>query len=383
MNRKLWLGLAVSAVFLWLSIRNVDLVQAWAYMQNIEMVYLIPSVILVGIEALLRAFKWQILLLPLKRCSFWKLNSATLIGLMANNVLPARAGEFVRAYAGARLADVPYSTAFATVVIDRVLDGLTVSALFIAVLIFQPLIIPEPPDWLNRAGYITAGIYLVTLAFLIGLIVARDRTLALARMVLQPFPGADSRRRLERSLPCSSRDWVCSGACRCCWPPRSSRSASGPCTALRIYLMFLMFHMSLSIFQSFVTLLILTIVLTAPAQPGFVGAMELGIKVSLVIFGVSDTQAFALAAVYHVMQYIPVTAAGLIALWKERLTMAEIASAGPSAPGGKGPEAGDVASSHAADASHGDGDGELRRINHLGPAPLTRWDPTVSRRPTV
>src|SRR5205807_59678 len=124
--------------------------------------YLIPSVALVLVEVFLRALKWQILLLPLKRCSLWKLNSATLIGLMANNVLPARAGEFVRAYAGARLAGVPYSTSFATVVIDRVLDGLTVSALFIAVIIFQPLIMTEPlPEWLNRAGYVAAGIYLV------------------------------------------------------------------------------------------------------------------------------------------------------------------------------------------------------------------------------
>ncbi len=332
MNLKLWLGLAISAVFLWLAIRNVDLGHAWEYMQTINAVWLIPSVILVAAEIMVRAFKWQILLLPLKRCSFWKLNNATLIGLMANNVLPARAGEFVRAYAGARLAGIPYSTAFATVVIDRVLDGLTVSALFILVLIFQPLIMAEPlPDWLNRGGYLAAAVYMVTLTFLVGLIVQRARTLALATFVMRPLPSRLRNVALNalttfveglgifKSIPLlvaatllSLVVWVLYG--------------------VGIYLMFLMFNMSLTIFQSFVVLLILTIVLTLPGAPGFVGAMELGIKSSLVLFGVSDSQAFALAAVYHVMQYIPVTAGGFIALWFERLTMAEIASVAPNAP---------------------------------------------------
>src|SRR5579884_1470637 len=122
-NRKVWLGVAVSALLLWLSLRDVDLRQAWIYTQSVNGAYVVPSVALVIVEALLRALKWQILLLPLKRSSFLKLNSATMIGLMANNVLPARAGEFVRAYAGARLAEIPYSTSLATVVIDRVLDG--------------------------------------------------------------------------------------------------------------------------------------------------------------------------------------------------------------------------------------------------------------------
>src|SRR3954452_15244834 len=107
MNRKVWLGIAVSAALLWLSLRNVDLGQALAYMRTINPVYLIPSFILIAAEILIRSAKWLVLLLPLKRCSYAKLSSATLIGIMANNVLPARAGEFVRAYAGARLAGIP------------------------------------------------------------------------------------------------------------------------------------------------------------------------------------------------------------------------------------------------------------------------------------
>src|SRR5258706_258627 len=118
--------------------------------------WFIPFAALTVGEVLIRAWKWQVLLEPIKRCSFLTLNSATLIGLFANTVLPARAGEFVRAYAGARMERIPYSTSFATVVVDRLLDGLTVSAIFVLALVFQPL-----PDQIKAFGYLAGGIYLV------------------------------------------------------------------------------------------------------------------------------------------------------------------------------------------------------------------------------
>jgi len=323
-NRKVWLGVAVSALLLWLSLRDVDLRQAWIYTQSVNGAYVVPSVALVIVEALLRALKWQILLLPLKRSSFLKLNSATMIGLMANNVLPARAGEFVRAYAGARLAEIPYSTSLATVVIDRVLDGLTVSALFIVVILRQPL-----PDIVSGAGYVAAGIYIVTLVLLVGLLVRESTTVALATRVLGPLPSrvkAPALRVLQtfvaglgvfRSAPLLLAAAMISFGLWITY-------------ALGIYFMFLMFGMSLSMFQSFVVLLVLTIALTLPSSPGFVGAMEWGFSVSLTqIFGVDNSQAFALALLYHVLQYIPVTAGGVIAVWVERLSMSEIAHAAP------------------------------------------------------
>ena len=138
LNRQVWIGLVISFALLWLSARNVEFDRAWAHIQTINLIYLVPYALLVIGEVVIRVLKWQVLLRPVKACSFWKLNSATIIGLMANNVLPARAGEFVRAYAGARLESIPYSMAFATVVIDRVLDGLTVSAIFLLVVLVQP-----------------------------------------------------------------------------------------------------------------------------------------------------------------------------------------------------------------------------------------------------
>lgn len=319
LNRHIWIGLILSLVLLWLAARDVEFGRAWYYIQTVNSVYLLPYMGLVAGEVLIRALKWQVLLQPMKRCSFWKLNSATLIGLMANNVLPARAGEFVRAYAGARLEGIPYSMALATVVIDRVLDGLTVSAIFILVVLLHPL-----PEEIKGAGYLAAAIYLAALAVLVGLIVRQSATTRLLTAALRPFPA-----RLSQLVLRASQSFVAGLSIFKSGPLllRATGISVGIWLGFGVsfYLMFLAFGVYLSLVQAFVVLLILTIAVTLPSSPGFLGAMEWAITFGLRLFGVDESQAFALAVVYHLTQYVPITLGGIIALWIERLTMAEIA----------------------------------------------------------
>ncbi len=336
MNLKVWLGIIASALLLWLSIQNVDFVDAWKYTRQINPVFLVPYMALVAGEVFIRGLRWLVLLAPVQRCSYLNLCSATLIGLMANNILPARAGEFVRAYAGARMERIPFSTSFATLVIDRVLDGLTVSALFIPTL----LIFPLPPE-VRGAGYLAAAIYLATLLFLLALIVREETTLRLVSAVLRLTPrpfaakliglleafvgGLEVLRRgrlLLTAIAISVAIWV---------------GYAGT-----LYFMALAFDIHLTFIESFVVLLILTIALTLPSTPGFVGAMEAAIKFGLVMFGIDPSQAFAFALMYHVTQYVPTTVGGLIALWTARLTVGEIARV-QSGPGSGGPARGGAA----------------------------------------
>ena len=323
LNRRVVIGLLASLGFLWLSARNVEFDRAWGYIQTMNAAYLVPYTVLIAGEVLIRALKWQVLLAPVKRCSFWKLNSATLIGLMANNLLPARAGEFVRAYAGAKLENISYSMSFATVVLDRVMDGLTVSAIFLLVVLLQPL-----PDEIKAAGYAAAGIYIVALIVLVGLIVRQGDTLALISAVLRPFPVG------LRQLALRATEMFVGGLAVFRSAPLFLAAilisfAIWVGYALSLYLIFLAFGLSLSFLHAFVVLLILTIVLTLPSSPGFVGAMEWAIVFGLQLSGIDESQSFAVAVVYHITQYLPVTLAGLIALWAERLSMTEIAHVAP------------------------------------------------------
>lgn len=319
---RIWLGIAVSAGLLWYAMRNVDLQRAWLAAQGINALFLVPYLAVMFAEVPIRGWRWQLLLVPVQRASLLRLSSATLIGLMANNVLPARLGEFLRAYVGARAEKIPFSTSFATVVIDRVFDGLTVSAIFVFAVVAYPL-----PDLAKLAGYAAAGIYLGTLLVLVGLIAKRTATLTFVAWLLHWFPGGFSSRVLK---------WLGSfvGGLQVFRSPRLLLGSVAISLVvwfgygLSLYLMWLAFDIHLSVIDAFVVLLILTIGLTLPSTPGFVGAMEAAIVTGLAFFGIDESEAFAIAVVYHVTQYVPITLGGFIALWFERMSFTEMAKAG-------------------------------------------------------
>ncbi|MBM2809975.1 MAG: putative rane protein [Chloroflexi bacterium] len=330
MNLKLWIGVVVSVAFLAVSLRGVDWEQAWQSAQRMNPWYLAPYMALIVAEVMLRAWKWQLLLAPVQRCSFRNLNSATLIGLMANNVLPMRLGEFVRAYVGSQMERIPFSTSFATVAIDRITDGLTVSLLFIAAILFYPLLFPQLDpldDRLKAAGYAAGAIYVVALAFLGALIVWEKATVRLLATILRPFPtrlsdgvlalvntflaGIDVLRKPILLLAIEAITIVV-------WLGY----------AASLYLMALAFGIELPFVAFFLVLVLLTIALTAPSTPGFIGTMEAGVTAGLQLFGVDPSAAFAFAVVYHVTQYVPITVGGFVALWVEGLTMSDITRMG-------------------------------------------------------
>lgn len=320
---RIWLGVAISAALLWISGRNVDFGAAWQAAREMNLALLAPYLVLLVAEVMIRAWRWQILLAPIRRCSLAKLTSATMIGLMANNILPARAGEFVRAFAGARLERIPFSTCFATVVIDRVFDGLTASTLFVAVVLAYPSL----PDLAKWSGYLAAAVYLATLLVLVALIAKQTATLRLVAALLRFLP---------RNLASTVVSWLTSfvsglGIFRRPGLLLASLVLSALIWigyALSLYVIALAFDIHLGLMDTFLMLIVVTIGLTLPSTPGFVGAMEAAVWFGLTFFfGIDDSTAFAVGVVFHVTQYVPMTIAGFVALWLSRIGFGEITRA--------------------------------------------------------
>jgi len=87
----------------------------------------------------IRSWRWQYLLEPLGTPSFGNAFRATAVGFAATSILPARAGEVIRPYFLARHERLSATAAFATVILERVLDMLTVLVLLAAyVFFFRP-----------------------------------------------------------------------------------------------------------------------------------------------------------------------------------------------------------------------------------------------------
>ena len=120
---QFWLGLLVSAAFLWVALRALKIEEVFGILRAANYAWLLPGVAVYFVAVVARSWRWQALLKPLKVVSIRKLFPVVVIGYMGNNILPARSGEVLRSYVLKRKENVPVSASLATVIVERVFDG--------------------------------------------------------------------------------------------------------------------------------------------------------------------------------------------------------------------------------------------------------------------
>ena len=125
---QFWLGLAISAIFLYLALRGLGLGDLGTAFRQADYWWLIPGVFVYFLGVWVRSWRWHYLLRPVKRISTLRLFPIVTIGYMGNNIYPARAGEVLRAVILKRNEEVPISASLATILVERVFDGVVMLA---------------------------------------------------------------------------------------------------------------------------------------------------------------------------------------------------------------------------------------------------------------
>ncbi len=185
------IGLLLSAFFLWLAFRRVDFKEIWVTIKTINFWWFIPFIVVTMVSFYTRAIRWRYLFLPRYTLSTRRLFPPLIIGFAFNGIFPARAGEFARAYLGARRENIRFSTMFATIVVERIFDGLTIFALFALGLFFLPPFDPGiSVEWDNRTtltgAFLIRTLSIVLPLFIVLFIVLFKYTYALQKRLLNP-----------------------------------------------------------------------------------------------------------------------------------------------------------------------------------------------------
>ena len=141
MNRsiKYVLGGLISVFGLYYAFRQVNFLELWINIKNVNIILIFLAVFILVLSNVIRAWRWQILVKPIKDVSFEPAFSSIMIGYFGNSVLPFRMGEFLRAYVVADKTSLTASTAFGTIVIERILDFIGLSAVIILIMTVYPL----------------------------------------------------------------------------------------------------------------------------------------------------------------------------------------------------------------------------------------------------
>ncbi len=135
-KKHLLIGLLIVALSTYYVFQNVKVSEVIAALKTVHYLYLVPAIFLVALTFLLRAIRWRYLAGSLKQISTARIISPLMIGFMAN-ILPARAGEVIRAYMLAKKEDLSFSASFATIFVERLLDMLCVLAMLLGIIFFS------------------------------------------------------------------------------------------------------------------------------------------------------------------------------------------------------------------------------------------------------
>ncbi len=321
------IGIIISAIFVWLALRGIDLQKAWQAMQSANYWWLIPSVAVYFMAVWARVWRWQYLLRPLKKISLRTMFPIVVIGYMGNNIYPARIGEVLRAYVLKKKENVPISASLATIVIERIFDGVVMLGFVIFNL---PALTAVAGGDSGFVGNIQQVAVLGTLAF----------AAALAAFLLAAmFPHQSLglfHRFVEPLLPQAIRSKVIGMVVSFWTGLESLRSPQNIfmvfLTSVVIWLLetvkywFVMhaFSFEVSFFALMLMNGIVNLATTIPSAPGYVGTFDApGIAV-LSAYGVSPDIAASYTIVLHVALWLPITLLGLYYFGKESLSWSNI-----------------------------------------------------------
>jgi len=120
---QFWVGVLISIVFLYFALRKQNFGEIWETLQHAQYWWLIPGIAVYFIGLWVRSWRWHYLLRPLKKIPTKSMFPIVCIGYMGNNIYPARAGELIRAYVLKKHEGVPFSASLATIIVERIFDG--------------------------------------------------------------------------------------------------------------------------------------------------------------------------------------------------------------------------------------------------------------------
>jgi len=317
-KKRFWLGIGITAVFLGFFLARTDFGEIRQAFEQADYLLALAAVPLYFAGFWFRAMRWGFLLRPVARVSTARLYPVVLIGLMTNNIAPARVGELVRAYLLGERESMSKSTALGTIAVDRTFDGLTLVAILGIVTTLGG----------NDAGRQGIGVgaallFLAATAVLVGMAFSPVRV----RGLILRLAG-----RLPRRLSVQAEgllDAFLSGLAAIRSPGAllravGSSAASWLLEASMYYVVGRAFGLEAGFDVYLVIVATANLALSIFASPGGVGPFELATREVLVLYGVSSAAASAYAIALHALLLGPVIVAGFVLVWAAQLSIREL-----------------------------------------------------------
>ncbi len=312
---QLLIGVLISVFFIYLVLPSLHLPDVWQSLESANYWWLLPGIAVYFVGLWARTWRWHYMLRHLKPISLRRLFPVVCIGYFGNNVYPFRAGEVIRSYVLRRKEGIAIPSSLATVIIERVFDGLVMLLFVFCALPFAPL----PVTFRNLVVVLTLLLVGATAVFI--------------WMAVRPQRVARFYSWLaSRLLPSRVRIHTDSLYDRFMEGLQSLKSGNDIlmifATSVVVWLMetvkyWFVMHAFAGMDVSFLVLMLMNglvnLATTLPSAPGYVGTFDTPGIETLAAFGVPRNLAASYTLTLHAALWVPVTVVGAYFFWREQL----------------------------------------------------------------
>jgi uncharacterized protein (TIRG00374 family) len=317
-----WFGLIVSVVFLYIALRDIEFAEFVSTLRQAKPGPMIAAFVLITGLYTIRALRWHTIIRARYRVPYFTAFRIEMIGLFSNNVLPARAGEIVRAFFLRREANVTKSFAFGTILVDRVTDLAILLALMLVALSQLP-----DSSIMATVNSVEEFAFIALSGLILGMIVLvlfRTRFVALLEKLFGCVLSKENACKLAGKFDDFSRGLeVLRNPIRLAAVLLMALTIWGGMT-VGYYLIFLGLGFEVPFSAAITTIALVNLGLLVPSSPGYVGTYEFFVLKSLEIYGVSAGAAIAFALISRMFWYLVEICVGFVMLLTSHVKIGQL-----------------------------------------------------------
>ncbi|HOV33255.1 MAG TPA: lysylphosphatidylglycerol synthase transmembrane domain-containing protein [Candidatus Hydrogenedens sp.] len=326
------IGTGIGIFLLWFFFRGTNFSELWIAIKKCNIGGLFLCIFTILISFVTRVIRWHFIVNSNEKVSFKHLFTSTQIGFLANFLLPGRIGEAVRAGMLTKVTQIPFSKSLTYVALDRTFDliGLIVILAF-AFIGFRPekdivlppeiLNIPIHADLIPKAAFLTLVLIFLIILFCVFFYLYSQRFLQLIKVsekilgerIVNFITRVTENIRDAISMIKSPKAILGAGFFSC---------LTWGTFWLSYICLFQAFNIQYPWYTPPVNVSLLSIVISVPGAPGFIGQYHAGVMGGLLLTvpQIDLNIARAIAILAHGANFISVILVGLICIYIEQFS---------------------------------------------------------------
>ncbi len=318
MRKQIWIGLVIAVFFGYFAFRGISFREIGHALSQANLTIIGIAVLLYIADFLIRTVRWSIIIKPLKPVGPFEMVWVLLLGFFANNVLPFRMGEIARAHFCAQKTGISRSSAFGTIVMERLCDMVS----FLFVFLIASTAVPFPAYMKKGALLMGSACLLAILALLF----AHFKKQAF-ESILRRIPVPDSwKGKLMEMVNQFTHSTI--GILRVGLLVKALCLSAVVWTAEAGFLFLIAKSLAvpLPFMGAFFLLFALGLSVALPQGPGYVGTYEYFGTTALAFLGIPKEQGLPMILAVHGLQFVLIALFGMFSLWKEGLSFRTLSS---------------------------------------------------------